>query len=370
MADSAVSYPRFLLVKPPRILTFIAARTGGVGIFWENLCRQFPSIDVVRVAEAERTWFDRASRTLHLSPFEPLHYVHRLLAQEIDLGQYDALVANERFELEFFLSCVVRRPILFIVHGNHPHYYDTVLRYAGHIDRVLCVSATAVAYLRARGVERVVEFAYSIFIDVEPAPIRRERVVYVGRFERDKNIHETVAIFQFLKRQGFEVRLIGVGSLAAEIATQFDSAEVLVDLPRATVLAEMAQSRFLCLNSYVEGLPVTYLEARHFQLGVLCSYLDSSMHRVLGDNAHLCSDHDEMLHWMRTFSFRAPTTPARVNNPKLNAELMAQIAATSIDASAARPTIGGWLDRTTWLPVYAVNFVRRVRWQRRNPTHR
>lgn len=353
-------------MKPARLLTFISARTGGVGIFWGSLRSQFPSIDVVQVAEADRTWFDGASRTLHLSPFDPLHYVHRLLAREIELSQYDAFVANERFELEFFLGSAVRRPVLFVVHGNHPHYYDTVLRYAAHIDRILCVSATAVSYLQARGVHHASEFAYSIFIDVPPAPTRRERVVYVGRFERDKNIQETIAIFRFLKRNGFEVRLIGVGSLAAEIATQFDSTEVLIGLPRDAVLAEMAQARFLCLNSYVEGLPVTYLEARHFELGVLCSYLDSSMHGVLGDNAVLCSDHLEVLRWMRAFSFRAPTTPERVNNRALNEELMALIASTSVRAPAPPPVIGGWLDRTRWLPPRAVGFVRRLRWQRRN----
>ncbi|HEY1111497.1 MAG TPA: glycosyltransferase [Opitutaceae bacterium] len=356
-------------MKPPRLLTFIAARTGGVGIFWENLCRQFPSIDIVRVAEAERTWFDRTSRTLHVSPFDPLHHVHGLLARELDLTQYDALVANERFELEFFLSRAAGRPVVFIVHGNHPHYYGTVLRYAGHIDRILCVSATAVAYLRAHGVAHAVEFAYSIFVDVPPAPLRRDRVVYVGRFEPDKNIHETFAIFQFLKRQAYEVRLIGVGSLASEIAAQFDPAEVLVGLPREAVLAEMAQARFLCLNSYVEGLPVTYLEARHFQLGVLCSYLDSSMHRVLGANATLCSDLDALLRWMRAFSFQPPASPARVNNPALNDTLLSLIASTPVNTSTLpSPTIGGWLDRTTWLPPRLVGTLRRARWQARRPS--
>lgn len=352
-------------MKPPRLLTFISARTGGVGVFWENLCHQFPGIEVVRVAEAERTWFDRTSRTLHVSPFDPLHYVHGLLARELDLSQYDALVANERFELEFFLSRPTGRPVVFIVHGNHPHYYNTVLRYAGYIDRILCVSETAVAYLQARGLKHAVEFAYSIFVDVPPAPLRRDRVVYVGRFEPDKNIHETIAIFQFLKRHGFEVRLIGVGSLAAEIAAHFEASEVLVDLPREAVLAEMAQARFLCLNSYVEGLPVTYLEARHFQLGVLCSYLDSSMHRVLGDNAIICSDLDAVLRWMRAFSFHPPTSPARVNNPALNDALMSLIATTPARASVSPPRIGGWLDRATWLPPRLVGSLRRARWQAR-----
>lgn len=352
-------------MKTARLLTFISARTGGVGIFWESLCSQFPSIDAVRVAEAERTWFDRTSRTLHVSPFDPLHYVHGLLASELDLGQYDTLVANERFELEFFLSRAAGRPVVFIVHGNHPHYYNTVLRYAGHIDRILCVSATAVAYLQARGLKHAVEFAYSIFVDVPLAPLRRNRVVYVGRFEPDKNIHETIAIFQFLKRHGFEVRLIGVGSLAAEIAAHFDASEVLVGLPREAVLAEMAQARFLCLNSYVEGLPVTYLEARHFQLGVLCSYLDSSMHRVLGDNTVLCSDHDAVLRWMRAFSFQPPAPPERVNNPTLNDTLLSLIATTPAGASVNPPRIGGWLDRTSWLPPRLVSFLRRARWQAR-----
>ncbi len=342
----------------------VARHVGGVAVFWENMRRQFPDVDVIYFTAGERTYFDESARTLHYNIFEPLTHVYRVLAAHVDASQYDALVANERFELEFFLWTGTARPIVCIVHTNHEHSYATVFRHADRVDHFFCVSETAAAYLRARGVTRISAFRYSTFLDAVPAATKRNRVIYVGRLEPDKNILETLGLFRVFKQHGYEVRMIGVGSLEPEVRAALAPAEVGIGLPRAQVLQELAEARFLCLNSYVEGLPIIFTEAMHFGLGVICNYLDKSGHQVLGANHLLHSTDADLLRRMESFSFSAPPEPRRINNPALNEAFFAEI-----DAVVPRPRTafhaGGVLDRLPLVPPSVIRSFRAWRMNRR-----
>lgn len=349
----------------PRVLTMVARHVGGVAVFWENLRRQFPNVDVVHVVAAERTYFDSATRTLHYSVYDPLTHVYRVLAAHVDVARYDVLVANERFELEFYLWTGSARPVVYIVHTNHEHSYNVVFRHAARVDHFFCVSETAAAYLRARGIERVSAFRYSTFLDGTPAATKRQRVVYVGRLEPDKNILETLELFRVFRRHGYEVRMIGVGSLEAEVRAALEPHEVGIGLPRAAVLQELAEARFLCLNSYVEGLPIIFSEAMHFRLGVICNYLDKTGHQVLGANHLLHSTETDLLRRMERFTFTEPPEPRRTNNPELNDVFLAKLAAVT---PASRPRAafapGSILDRLPLVPPWIVRSLRAWRMSR------
>ncbi|AOS45744.1 GalNAc-alpha-(1-_4)-GalNAc-alpha-(1-_3)-diNAcBac-PP-undecaprenol alpha-1,4-N-acetyl-D-galactosaminyltransferase [Lacunisphaera limnophila] len=348
-----------------RILSLVARHVGGVAVFWENMRRQFPEVDVVYFAEGERTYFDAATRTLHYCVYDPLTHVYRTLAAHIQVDQYDTLVANERFELEFFLWTGTARPVLFIVHTNHEHSYSLAFRHAGRVDHFFCVSETAAAYLRARGISRISAFQYSTFVDVAPLPTKENRVLYVGRLEPDKNILETIELFRLFRQQGYTVRMIGVGSLADDVRAALAPDEVRIGIPRAAVLQEMAAARFLCLNSYVEGLPITYAEAMHFRLGVICNYVDKTSAQVLGANYLLHSTPADLLARMETFTFSEPPAPRRINHPELNEAFLRQLKAVP-RAAGPRPAFapGSWLDHTSLLPAALIRSVRAWRMQR------
>ncbi len=314
---------------PRRILSMVSRHVGGVAVFWENFRRQFADVDLVYFTQGPRTFFDDAARTLHYNAYDPLAHVYATLARAVRPDDYDVLVANERFELEFFLWSRATRPIAFIVHTNHEHSYGLAFRHAAGVNHFFCVSETAEAYLKAQGLAHADAFQYSTFIDAAPAAEKHRRVLYVGRLEPDKNIRETLELFQLLKTRGYEVRVIGVGSLEAEVRAALEPHEVRIGIPRAEVLREMAEARFLCLNSYVEGLPIVYSEAMHFRLGVICNYLDKSAHRVLGDNHLLHSTPDELLARMESFAFRPAPAPLRINNPALNEAFLARLRAVA-----------------------------------------
>lgn len=349
-----------------RLLTLVSRHVGGVAVFWENLKRQFSSIDVVTVVPDKQTHFDPVSRTLHYSVYDPLQYVYWVLAAHVDVNSYEVLVANERFELEFFLWTGTARPVAFIVHTNHEHAYSLVFRHAKRVDHFFCVSETASAYLQARGIQRISAFRYSTFIEMSPAVNKRRRVVYVGRLEPDKNILETLQLFRAFKQHGYEVRMIGTGSLEPEVCAALDSHEVGINLPREAVLRELSEASFLCLNSYVEGLPIVFSEAMHFRLGVICNYLDKSVHQVIGSNYLLHSTETDLLQRMDAFVFTEPPEPRRVNNPALNEAFMAELVSISPGSRPRTPfTPGGLLDHIPLVPHRLIRSLRAWRMRHR-----
>lgn len=348
-----------------RILSMVTRHVGGVAVFWENLKAQSASVDLVYLTTDTRTYFDDETRTLHYNVHDPLAQVYATLARAVKLDDYAVLVANERFELEFFLWSRTRRPVACIVHTNHEHSYGLALRHASAVDHFFCVSDTAESYLRGRGVAHVSSFNYSTFIDVDPAITKANRIVYVGRLTPDKNILETLDLFRLFKTRGYEVRMIGVGELEPEVRAALEPHEVLIGVPRATVLREMASARFLCLNSYIEGLPIVYFEAMHFHLGVICNYLDKSAARVLGDNHLLNTTPDALLARMESFSFTPAPEPRRVNNPVLNEAFLQSLLRVPAPA-APRPVFRprGTLDNLPWIPASFIRAFRAWKMQR------
>jgi glycosyltransferase involved in cell wall biosynthesis len=344
-----------------RILSMVARHVGGVTIFWENLRQQFADIEVVYFLQDTRTFFDDVTRTLHFNVYDPLTHVYQTLARHVNPDDYEVLVANERFELEYYLWSRSTRPLAAIIHTNHEHSYSFALRHAGSIDHLFCVSETAESYLRTRGIQHISTFRYSTFITIPPSPPeqRQKRVLYVGRLEPDKNIIETLELFKRFKRHGYEVRMIGVGSMESHVRSSLEPSEVRIGIPRHEVLAELANARFLCLNSYIEGLPIIYSEAMHFGLGVICNYLDKSSHQVLGENALLNSTPEALLFRMETFIFKKPPLPHRINNPALNEVFIASLK-TVPKPTAPRPVFrpGTSLDNLGWVPAVLIRTYR------------
>lgn len=318
------------------ILVLARRALGGIKVFWDNVGRDDPRVHVMHYAEGAVTGFDAAENVFRVNPFDPLVRVYALLARHIGSMKWDVAVANEGFELDFLAWLAPERPVCFILHVNHEHSYAPVLRHAVWLDRTFCVSATGEAFLRSRGVERVETFRYSTFIPKRPPIAKRRKVIYVGRFEMDKNIRETIAVLRFLERAGYEVAMIGGGTLEAEVRAAFPDGRCIVDAPRERIFRELAESSFLCHQSYIEGLPIIHTEAIHFGLGIICNYVDKSIHEVVGDNAIFYRDEATLLARMERFVFTPVHGPARVNNPELNATLLDRIVATTRISSTRR----------------------------------
>ena len=362
-------HPEVVTTNPPaqsiRILTLVARQIGGVAVFWENLRLQFPSVTIVYYQRGDRTFFDASTATVYYNPYDPLPHTYGILAQVLPLAGYDVLVANELFELEFFLWCRISRPLAFIAHGNHEHSYKVALKHGNRLDHIFCVSETAVSHLRNRGLERVSSFRYSTFVNLAPSADKSRRVLYVGRLEPDKNIHETIELFRYLKTRRYEVRMIGVGSLEPVVRASLAPHEVGIGITRDEVLQEMAGAGFLCLLSYVEGLPIVYAEAMHFRLGVICNYVDKSEHQLLGGNYLLNSTPEELAGLMENFKFQPPPSPVRINNPALNEQFVDELGRVAISTPRGPAVrLGTLLDNLPGVPARLIGAYRAAKMKR------
>lgn len=353
---------------PRRILVLARKQLGGIHVFWQNVGRGDAAVDVLRYRDGEKTAFDSETGEFIINPFDPLLRVYQALRRHIRWQDYATFLANERFELAFLAWVAPPQPVCFIAHVNHPDTYAAIHEFAPTIDQVFCVSDVAVAHLRARGFARAVFFRYAVFLPAPTDRPKQRKVVYVGRFEPDKNLVETMDLMALFRDAGYAVRMIGDGSMAAEVTAALAPEEALVGVPRETVLQELNEASFLCHNSYVEGLPIIHMEAMHYRLGVICNYVDKSVNEVLGPNALLWSDRDRegLLQRMQSFRFSPPSGASRTNNPALNETFLNEVRAVRRHSDSRHSVPPrSFLDRQTWLPSSWVAAFRAWRWQRR-----
>jgi glycosyltransferase involved in cell wall biosynthesis len=349
-----------------KVLSLVKRATGGVTTIWETLAKESPEIDVVYFRTGERTFFCPQTRTLDYNLYDPLCVIYKRLAREVRLDEYRVAIANDEFGLSFLASRPRRPPVAFVVHLNHDYWYRPALSYAGFIDHYFCVSRQAESYLRSRDLESVSTIAYSVSLPWPVVPEKRNRVAFIGRFVPDKNLEETIELFAFLKKNGMEVLFIGYGPMERELRRSFDPEEVLVNPDKATLYRKMAESKFLCLLSYMEGLPVVYIEAMHFGLGVICNYVDRSIAELLGENYIFLCKPEQMLQRIQEFRFQPPPGVSRVNNRKLNEELVSRFQAVSARRTPARPRPpGSPMDRLVCCPAVLIRMIRKLRWKLR-----
>jgi glycosyltransferase involved in cell wall biosynthesis len=353
-------------MSPKTILALVKGETGGVTTFWESLGRDSSAIDIVYFRKANRTLFCPQTRTLEYNVYDPLRIIYERLQREIRLDKYRVAIANDEFGLSFLASRPRRPPVAFLLHGNHDYYYRPAFNYAGFIDHYFCVSRQAESYLRSRGLDSVSAIEYSVSLPWPVVAEKRNRVVFAGRFVPDKNLKETIELFTFLKKSGMEVLFIGYGPMEQELRMSFEREEVLVTPDKDTLYRKISESRFLCLLSYMEGLPVVYIEAMYYGLGVICNYVDRSIVEVLGDNFIILGEPEETLRKIQEFRFRPPAGASRANNPELNRELIRSFQSVTARGTPAMPRApGSPMDRLVGCPAWLVRAVRRLRWRLR-----
>jgi len=354
-------------MSPKRILVFAEDRAGGIKTFWDNVPQGDAGVGVLKYRKGPVTGFDRNQRLFTYSVFDPLIHVYRTLREAFPLDNYAVLVTNQTIDTAYLAWLAPELPVCFIVHGNHGDSFDPAIEFRETIDHHFCVSEAGEAYLRPRVPAPVETFAYSTFIPAGPAPQKKRKVVFVGRFAEDKNIRETLRLFRFLKTRKWEVRVIGEGGMEGEVRQALEPQEIKVGVSRDEIYREMADASFLCLNSYIEGLPIVYLEAMHFRMGVVLNYIDKSIHGVVGDNYLMMEELDSLARKMEGFQFREPPAPRRVNHPELNRDFLEKIRNVRRNGIPRRSVPPKRiLDRTGWLPARIIRKLREQRWKRRS----
>jgi len=338
-------------MKSDKIITFIRDQPGGIRSFWKSVSKDTGLVDVILIRDAEHTSFDAQMNTIYFSRHDKLTHAYKMLAELIPIDSYAACVINEYFEAELIARHPPNIPVCAIIHGAHEHYYSFARKYTPYIDHYFCVSGQAEFFLnRIIPARKSSTFQYSISLPSIKA-IKENKVIFVGRFEQDKNLIETIELFQFLKKQGMQIRFAGDGSMLGKIRQEFSDEEIIDGNNRKLVLSELASSRFLCLLSYVEGLPVVFREAMFYRAGVILNYIDSTSGAILSDNYIINTEPDLLILKMKSFSFPTEYEAPGVNAAHLNHDFISQIKSTTAGSRPKAQALSGtFIDNFCGLP--------------------
>ncbi|MGH0033104.1 MAG: glycosyltransferase [Myxococcota bacterium] len=264
-----------------------AVRQRGVRLLW--LAAR--ASEQTRVSHATAGSWEKLD---HVWPDENLFAVLRRMHQRLGSSR-GPIVASELFGLAYGARHGGGAPLVQILHGDIPMYYDLAARFEPWIDAFVAVS------------ERVAEETVRRFPhrsgDVHhlptgiPIPDLRQRaaggplrLVYAGRIDRKKGVLDLPGIDRRLRARGEEVAwtVIGAGPEDAELQQSFD-AEATVDfagsLDRAACRARLADHDVFVLPSHGEGLPLSLLEAMACGLVPVVSDLESGVREVVDDGA-------------------------------------------------------------------------------------
>lgn len=218
--------------------------------------------------------------------FSVLRRMHRVLKR--DRG---ALLANELFGLAYAARHGGDAPIVQILHGDIPMYYELAERFDPWVDAFVAVSARVAEEAARRLPHRAADVHH--FQSAVPSPRRRRvphpgplRLVYTGRLSHAKGVLDLPEIERGLRARGVSTSwtIIGAGPEEDELAGAFD-AEALVDFrggatPEACREA-LADHDVFVLPSHGEGLSLSLLEAMAAGVVPVVSDLESGTREVV-----------------------------------------------------------------------------------------
>ncbi|HKT81141.1 MAG TPA: glycosyltransferase family 4 protein [Vicinamibacterales bacterium] len=204
-------------------------------------------------------------------PPENLHVVLRRLARMLS-ARAGVVVANDWIELAATARYDTGRAVVAVTHGDYDYYYTLALRHQDTIDAHVTFSERMFQRLR----ELLPGRTDSIFLLPYGVDLPREarkplpagaplRLLYVGRFTREKGVFDLPAIDERLRNRRVAVSWTMVGSGPDESAVKAAWPNPAVRWtgiqPLENVLELYRSHDVLVLASRHEGLPVSLLEA-------------------------------------------------------------------------------------------------------------
>ena len=304
----------------PQIIALVSDEVGGVLRCWESISQDCPHVKLVRWRKTNESTGLINDRLFGINLSDSIITIAKIFYGALSLRGAATIYLNDEIGVLMAPAWPTRPRTIFVLHGNHSFYYDVALRFSSWIDYHLCVSDQAVSYLGARGLANVELFSYSINLPLPDPSVPKDLfAIYVGRFVADKNVGALLPLFDAMRDAGKRFAVLGSGPLEAELRLNLRSGEVMANPTREEVLGTLSRTRFVCLPSYVEGLPIVYLEAAHYGAGVVCSYVDRSSAKVLSDNYIILGDSANTLQKMLDFEYHdSQSVHSRVNCPSTN----------------------------------------------------
>lgn len=210
------------------------------------------------------------------------------------------LIANDGgIDLELVRYLKMSIPIVYIMHGDFVHYYNSINERGHLIDVIITVSD----YLKERVKSNLKHSHFLSETEVVslkfPVPLRKQdgerrkrakaiRLSFVGLLAESKGVMFFKTILNELVRLGvnFTFNIIGDGPLEEDLKEDlqcFPEVHFLGRLTNQEVISCHAQHDILILPSYGEGLPVSVVEAMGCGVVPITSDLKSGIPELIED---------------------------------------------------------------------------------------
>jgi glycosyltransferase involved in cell wall biosynthesis len=255
-------------------------KLGGVHSFVANLLTHRDADDLAYHALLARNLGDPddpsdgqlqaiVSRVSYRLPPENFRSVLRRVARQLPQGP-GVVVANDWLSLAAVSAHRTGKSVVYINHGDFPHYYDLATMHEATIDLFITYTtrmhANLVELLPAR-CDDIVCVPYGVEIPTQQSRTRSGaiRLLYVGRLDRSKGVFDLPAIDNELRRLGVEATwtIQGPGPAERELRDHWGSARHVTWKGRTNIdrVHEQFYSHdILVMPSRAEGLPVALLE--------------------------------------------------------------------------------------------------------------
>jgi len=279
---------------------------GGVAIYWRNL---IDALDVPVSVILTRDLHDKSNSCAELFVDNSVSFTYDgRLENRIDIyrrlvrvipGDATTVIANEWLELAALEYMRINIKIGFVLHGDYDYYYDLATRFSNCIDQHIGVSKKICNELAQRLSVGICAPLYlppcvPAFGINQPLLTGKRRVLFVGRFSKEKGIDDVAHTIQ---------RLSGSRNLEFTIVSTSEYNKSSVSFP-ATVNIYIACSHvkmkelylnhdIFILPSREEGFPVSLIESMQAGLVPVVSSIEAfSSIIVNGVNGYLIDVRD------------------------------------------------------------------------------
>lgn len=289
-----------------RVVIFIRNVEGGVATYVRNFLRyrtrgefSYKLVLVTDVCEEEhlvRVSCDMDADEIcefRIGKFENMAFVLGRMAKLIESPK-DIIWANERTELSMVNLMKLSNPLVHVVHGDSPYYYNSIRDYCGIVNLYLCASdfiaQRAAEIVRNSKSKAKVSKVFSAVPDLTPLKDLKFqkplRLVYVGRIEEAKGSHLLSGILGILDSWGLDYRfsLIGTGEMEHDLREIFSGnpkVHFYGHLKQRDVFEHLGKQHVLLFPSLSEAVGLVVVEAMKMGVVPITTDLESGLPEIV-----------------------------------------------------------------------------------------